>query len=95
MKVENDSESALAAAEEFKPDLVFMDLTMPTVDGGELASRFRDNPRLSSVPIVFLTGTVTKTEVAEHRGYIGGLQFIAKPSNRAEILACVRHHFDE
>jgi len=47
------------------------------------------------VPIVFLTGTVTKTEVAEHRGYIGGLQFIAKPSNRAEILACVRHHFDE
>jgi CheY-like chemotaxis protein len=95
VKVENDSESALAAAEEFKPDLVFMDLTMPTVDGGELASRFRDNPRLSSVPIVFLTGTVTKTEVAEHRGYIGGLQFIAKPSNRAEILACVRHHFDE
>jgi CheY-like chemotaxis protein len=94
VKVENDSESAVAAAEEFKPDLVFMDLTMPTVDGGELASRFRNNPRLSSVAIVFLTGTVTKAEVAERRGYIGGLQFIAKPSNRDEILACVRQHFD-
>ena len=72
-----------------------MDLTMPIVDGGELASRFRANPWLSSVPIVFLTGTVTKAEVAERRGYIGGLQFIAKPSNKGEILACVRRHFDE
>jgi DNA-binding response OmpR family regulator len=93
VKVENDSQSAVATAEEFKPDLVFMDLTMPTVDGGELASRFRNNPRLSSVAIVFLT--VTKAEVAERRGYIGGLQFIAKPSNKGEILACVRRHFDE
>src|SRR6266699_1270588 len=57
---ENDAEAAISTAEEFQPDLILLDVMMPGMDGGELAFRFRENPRLGSVPIVFLTAAVTK-----------------------------------
>jgi CheY-like chemotaxis protein len=89
VRVENSATQAVATAEEFHPDLVLMDISMPAMDGGELASRFKTNAALHSIPIVFLTGTVTEQEVAEHEGYIGGLRFLAKPFEAADLLDCI------
>jgi CheY-like chemotaxis protein len=92
VRSENAATAALAAAEEFQPDLILLDVMMPGMDGGELASRFAANPRLKTVPIVFLTAAVTKQEVQLHGGRIGGLPFLAKPVNLADVLGCLRHH---
>src|ERR1700679_2136906 len=54
VRVENNAAKAISAAEEFHPDLILMDITMPALDGGELASRIWANPVLHSVRIVFL-----------------------------------------
>ncbi len=86
VKVENTSSVAVATAEQFRPDLVLMDLDMPVVDGGELAGRFRAHPALRDVPILFLSGTVTQEEVERHGGCIGGMQFLAKPFEKNELL---------
>jgi len=48
VRAENDSETAMAAAEEFRPDLILLDVMMPGLDGGELASRFEANPKLKA-----------------------------------------------
>jgi len=66
-----------------------MDIAMPSLDGGELASRIKANAALQGIPIVFLTGTVTKEEVAEHEGYIGGMRFLAKPVRPSDLIDCV------
>ena len=79
VRAENDAEAAMAAAEEFKPHLILLDVMMPGLDGGELASRFQANPRLKSVPIVFLTAAATKGEIYARGGKVGGLPFLAKP----------------
>src|SRR5258706_1342838 len=93
VKVENTSSRAVAAAEKFQPDLILLDVDMPDMNGGELASRFSENSSLKAVPVVFLTGSVTKDEVRTRDGLVGGLRFLAEPVDRSEVLDCVRKHF--
>jgi CheY-like chemotaxis protein len=92
VRTENTSRSALAAAEEFQPDLILLDVVMPGVDGGNLAALFQSNPILKRLPIVFLTAAVTREEVRERRGLVGGLPFLAKPVNLQEVLACLQRY---
>ena len=89
---ENVSQAALAAAEEFQPDLMLLDVMMPGLDGGNLASQLQTNPKLKGVPIVFLTAAVTREEVRARRGLVGGLPFLAKPVSLDEVLACLKRH---
>ena len=92
VRTENDSKLALQAAEEFGPDLILLDVLMPDLDGGELASRLQASPKLKGVAIVFLTAAATKKEVYARGGKVGGLPFLAKPVDTAEVLACLDQH---
>ena len=89
---ENISKAALAAAEEFQPDLLLLDVVMPGLDGGSLASQLQTSLKLKGVPIVFLTAAVTREEVRARHGWVGGLSFLAKPVNLREVLACLKAH---
>jgi CheY-like chemotaxis protein len=95
VRTENDATLALAAAEEFQPDLILLDVMMPGLDGGELASCFQASPKLKEVPIVFLTAAATKAEVYARGGRVGGLPFLAKPVEMAEVIACLKQHLGE
>jgi CheY-like chemotaxis protein len=88
----NDAQAALSAAEEFQPHLILLDVMMPGMDGGELATCFQANPKLKAVPIVFLTAAVTKGEVKAGGGRVGGYPFLAKPVVLSEVAACLKHH---
>jgi two-component system, OmpR family, response regulator len=88
----NDPGAALSAAEEFQPQLILLDVKMPGIDGGELAARFKANPMLKGVPIVFLTALVTKREVDDGDGLVGGVPFLSKPIILPELAASLRHH---
>jgi DNA-binding response OmpR family regulator len=91
----NDAGMALATAEEFQPDLILLDVMMPKIDGGQLASSFQAHPKFKSTPIVFLTAAATKSEVYARGGKIGGSPFLAKPVELAEIIACLEQHLGE
>jgi CheY-like chemotaxis protein len=92
VRVENWPEDALAAAREFKPDLAFLDVMMPRMVGGDVASCLRADPQFKTLPIVFLTAAVTKQRVEEHGGSISGFHFLAKPVSTEEVLACLNQH---
>ena len=85
----NSSEEALKAALEFHPDIIMLDVIMPGLDGGYLASVIREHPALKTVPIVFLTAAETKQEVAARHGVTGGMPMLAKPVDLAEVMACL------
>ena len=89
---ENISIVALAAAEKFQPDLILLDVIMPGLDGGNLASQLQASPKLKGVPIVFLTAAVTREEVRARHGLVGGLPFLAKPVSLHEVLVCLEQH---
>ena len=92
VRTENAATGALAAAKEFHPNLILLDVAMPGVDGGVLAQRIQETPKLGRVPIVFLTALATKEEVSKSHGMIGGLPFLAKPVDMAEVQSCIRRH---
>lgn len=58
----NDGPAALQAADHWKPDVVLLDLGLPTMDGYEVARRLRGSPHLSKVTIVALSGNEASEE---------------------------------
>jgi CheY-like chemotaxis protein len=85
----NSSPTALAAAREFKPDLVISDVMMPEVGGGEVAAQLREDPALRRVPVIFLTAAVRKEELGGPEAVIAGRLYIAKPLDLKSLLAAI------
>ena len=73
VREENRAKQALAAARDFRPDLILLDVVMPDADGGDVRSKFADDPELKDIPIIFLTALVDTTVNS------AGMEFIAKP----------------
>ena len=89
VRTENQATHALAAAREFQPDLILLDVMMPEMDGGEVAAGLRDDPALQNIPIVFLTAIVSKKETGGEYLESGGQTFIAKPANLDSLIQCI------
>src|SRR5260221_13214586 len=73
----NDSRRALEIARAFKPDIAFLDVVMPDVDGGDVATQLRADPEFAALPIVFLTAIVSPKEA--HETHIAGFSLFGKP----------------
>ncbi len=86
---ENHSFHALAAAREFQPDLILLDVMMPEIDGAELATEIQSDPVLQHVPIVFLTAIVSSKETGGQYLESGGQTFVAKPVNLDALIQCI------
>ena len=86
---ENDGTKAWLAAREFKPDIIFLDVVMPKIDGGDVAKQITTDPLLEHVPIIFLTAIVSEREGGN---LIGGFPFIAKPVSLQAIVECIDKH---
>jgi CheY-like chemotaxis protein len=86
VREENDGTKAWLAAREFQPDIIFLDIVMPEIDGGDVAQQIRSDASLAKVPIVFLTAIVAQRETKTD---IGGFPFLAKPVSLAALTACI------
>jgi CheY-like chemotaxis protein len=86
---ENDGTKAWLLAREFKPDIIFLDIVMPKIDGGDVAQQLRSDPMLENVPIVFLTAIVSAKEGGQE---IGGFPFLAKPVSLEAIENAIVEH---
>jgi two-component system, OmpR family, response regulator len=92
VRTENRAPYAVFAAKEFRPDLIFLDVMMPEMDGGDIASILRADPEMKHIPIVFLTAAVKKEEVTSRGGEVGGFPYLAKPVDVETVIACLRTH---
>jgi CheY-like chemotaxis protein len=78
VREENRGSRVLETARTFRPDLIFLDRDLAGTDGGAIAGALRADEQLRSIPIVFVTGSVTSQEAALH-GVFGGTPTLAKP----------------
>ena len=82
---ENKSPRALDAAKIYSPDLVILDVTMPDMDGTEVAKAIRADEKTKDLPIIFLTATVTREE-SHGDGWRENVIYIRKPATLPELL---------
>ncbi len=78
---------ALAAAEEFRPDLVLLDVMLPDLDGFEVQRRLSAGGR--RLPVIFLTAR-RETEDRVRGLTIGADDYVTKPFSLEELIARVR-----
>ncbi|MGZ3336454.1 MAG: hybrid sensor histidine kinase/response regulator, partial [Isosphaeraceae bacterium] len=83
-RISHDGPQAIEAAREFRPDLVFLDIGLPVMDGYEVCRRLRDNPDLSRTIFVALTGRGGEED--KKRAQDVGFAFhLVKPVNPDQI----------
>ena len=87
----NAAEQAHAAARQFKPDVILLDIVMPKIDGGDVAAQMRGDAQLKNVPIIFLTAIVSSKEASASE-MMGGFPFLAKPISLDDLIECIDKH---
>jgi len=92
VREENRAAYAVAAAREFKPDLILLDVIMPTMDGGDVAAHIQNDRHLKDTPIVFLTATVSQREAGPGGLNSGGSLFLAKPVSVENLIKCINEN---
>jgi two-component system, OmpR family, response regulator len=95
VREENRAGLALATAREFKPDLILLDVIMPTMDGGDVAGLIKKDRLLSRVPVIFLTATVSQREAGADGLTSGGSLFLAKPVSVDNLVARIKEHLPQ
>jgi signal transduction histidine kinase/CheY-like chemotaxis protein len=81
-------EHALTVAREFKPEVAFLDLNLPGMDGVELGRRMREQAGGSSILLVALTGMGQTSDIAATRA-AGFEAHLTKPASADAVLAIV------
>lgn len=51
----NNGEEAIQKVNEFKPDLILLDIMMPKIDGFEVLKQLKANPETKTIPVILLT----------------------------------------
>lgn len=88
-----DGEQALEHLRTHNPALVLLDVNMPGIDGYETCRRIRSVPAMKFLPVIFLTARTETEDIL--RGFdAGGMDYVGKPFQPAELLARVRTHLD-
>ncbi|MTW19775.1 response regulator [Allochromatium palmeri] len=94
VKICSSGEEALAAAEDFDPDMILLDVMMPGMDGPSTLAALRQRPALAQTPVAFMTAKVQPQEVTQFKS-LGALDVIAKPFEPMQLANQVRALWEE
>ena len=84
-----DGEQALALARSALPDLIFLDIVMPGMNGFAVLRALRREPLTHDIPIVMISGNLQATEQFYVQRF-GADDFMKKPFGRSEVFARIQ-----
>ncbi|HEX5746508.1 MAG TPA: response regulator [Archangium sp.] len=89
-----DGQEALDKASTERPDLIFLDVLMPRMDGFQTCRALRARAETRDVPIILVT-TRGEPHYVRQGFESGCTDYITKPFDGEELLAKVRGHLEE
>ncbi len=81
-------QEALDLLEEYKPDLIILDILMPDIDGYETVKRIRDNKRLKNIPVLAFTAFIHREAHQEDDKLFDA--FLHKPVDKEELIKMLK-----
>ena len=86
-----DGFEALSLVADEHPDLIFIDIMMPRLDGYQTCALIKNNKAYSDIPIIMLSSKDGLFDRAKGR-LVGSDQYLTKPFSRDELLQAIRKH---
>jgi twitching motility two-component system response regulator PilG len=86
-----DGYEALAKIAESPPDLIFIDIMMPRLDGYLACSLIKSNARFARIPVIMLSSKDGLFDRARGR-IVGSDEYLTKPFTKDELIGAVRAH---
>jgi twitching motility two-component system response regulator PilG len=86
-----DGFEALAMIADHQPDLIFVDIMMPRLDGYQTCALIKHNPSFRDTPVIMLSSKDGLFDRARGR-IVGSEQYLTKPFTKEELLGVVRQY---
>ncbi|MDH6097483.1 DNA-binding response regulator [Anabaenopsis sp. FSS-46] len=80
--------AGIQQAQEYVPDLVLCDLTMPDIDGYTVLTMLRQDPVTAIIPFIFITGSCTREAIRKGME-LGADDYVTKPFSLDELLRAI------
>jgi two-component system alkaline phosphatase synthesis response regulator PhoP len=87
--VVHSGDDALDAIENFMPDLVLLDIMLPTVDGFQVCQNLKSDPQRKTIKVVFLSAMTRDMDIAKGNT-LGADAYITKPFSNADVVRQVK-----
>lgn len=89
-----DGFEALAKISDQQPEIIFVDIMMPRLDGYQTCALIKSNRLFKATPVVMLSSKDGIFDKAKGR-IVGAEQYLTKPFTRDELLGAIRRHARE
>ncbi|UAW98236.1 twitching motility response regulator PilG [Halopseudomonas nanhaiensis] len=86
-----DGFDALAKIADNHPDIIFVDIMMPRLDGYQTCALIKNNSAFRSTPVIMLSSKDGLFDKAKGR-IVGSDQYLTKPFSKEELLGAIRAH---
>jgi len=86
-----DGFDALAKIADNKPDIIFVDIMMPRLDGYQTCALIKNNKEFHSTPVIMLSSKDGLFDRAKGR-IVGSDEYLTKPFSRDELLGAISQH---
>lgn len=86
-----DGFDALAKIADHRPDIIFVDIMMPRLDGYQTCSLIKRNRTFKETPVIMLSSKDGLFDKAKGR-IVGSDQYLTKPFSRDELLGAIQRH---
>ena len=88
-----DGFDALSKIADQKPDIIFIDIMMPRLDGYQTCALIKNNKEYKHTPVIMLSSKDGLFDKAKGR-IVGSDQYLTKPFSREELLGAIRNHIE-
>ncbi len=89
-----DGFEALSKIVDDEPDVIFVDIMMPRLDGYQTCALIKHNARFRSTPVIMLSSKDGLFDKARGR-IVGSEQYLTKPFTREELLDAIKRHVNK
>ncbi len=87
----NDGFEALAKIADHKPDIIFVDIMMPRLDGYQTCALIKHNRAFRDTPVIMLSSKDGLFDRARGR-IVGSERYLTKPFSKEELLGAIREY---